>query len=96
MNHWWNATLRVTARGLTTGLIPYRPGAFQIDFDFLTPTAASFDADLGEFVLPYTAVRTAADPDAVLLEFLQSTYEAAAEQARWNRSELERHPGASG
>ena len=42
------------------------------------PAAAFFSQELGEFLLPYDAVRTAADPDALLLEFLQSTYEAAA------------------
>lgn len=58
------------------------------------PAAASFEPNLGEFILPYTAVRTAADPDAVLLEFLQSTYEAAADLAKWDRAELERdHSG---
>lgn len=35
-NHWWHVTLYVTASGLTTGLIPYQAGVFQIDFDFLT------------------------------------------------------------
>lgn len=54
------------------------------------PDAAHWDDELGEFVLPYTAVRTAADPDAVLLEFLQSTYEAAASTAGWDRGALER------
>ncbi|HEX5534220.1 MAG TPA: DUF5996 family protein [Actinomycetales bacterium] len=54
------------------------------------PGEARWDDDLGEFVLPYTAVRTAADPDAVLLDFLQRTYEAAAETAKWDRSALER------
>jgi hypothetical protein len=54
------------------------------------PDAASFDTDLGEFTLPYTAVRQAADPDALLLEFLQSSYEAAADLARWDRDALER------
>lgn len=34
-NHWWNVTFRVTARGLTTGLIPYGSGGFEVDFDFL-------------------------------------------------------------
>ena len=57
------------------------------------PDAAGWDAALGEFTLPYTVVRTAADPDAVLLEFLQSTYEAAADAAGWDRAALER-PGA--
>jgi Family of unknown function (DUF5996) len=54
------------------------------------PEAASYDPALGEFILPYEAVRTAADPDAVLLSFLQSTYEAAAELASWDRAALER------
>jgi hypothetical protein len=54
------------------------------------PAPARFDADLGEFVLPYEAVRTAADPDAAVLEFLQSTYAAAADLAAWDRRALER------
>ena len=54
------------------------------------PAGAGFDEVLGEFTLPYTAVRTASDPDAVLLEFLQSTYEAAALSADWDRPTLER------
>jgi hypothetical protein len=53
------------------------------------PAAAFYDHDLGEFLLPYAAVRTAPDPDAALLAFLQTTYEAAAELARWDRAGLE-------
>jgi hypothetical protein len=53
------------------------------------PDAAFFSEALGEFVLPYEAVRTAADPDALLLAFLQSTYEAAAITANWDRANLE-------
>lgn len=53
------------------------------------PEAAYFHADLGEFVLPYDAVRHAADPDAELLAFLQSTYAAAADLAGWDRAGLE-------
>ena len=53
------------------------------------PAAARFDPALGEFVLPYAAVRAAADPEDVLLEFLQSTYEAAAERGGWDRESLE-------
>jgi hypothetical protein len=49
-----------------------------------------YDEALGEFVLPYEVVRAAADPDAVLLRFLQATYEAAADAARWDRAALER------
>jgi len=57
------------------------------------PTAAFFSEALGEFVLPYDAVRTAADPDQALLDFLQSTYEAAAVAAKWDRDALECPPG---
>jgi hypothetical protein len=55
------------------------------------PAAARFDAGLGEFVLPFDAVRASADPDATLLAFLQSTYDAAADRAAWDRAALERH-----
>jgi hypothetical protein len=54
------------------------------------PQAAYYHKELGEFLLPYEAVRTAPDPDAALLNFLQSTYEAAAELAGWDRGALER------
>ena len=53
------------------------------------PAAATYHAALGEFVLPYEAVRVAADPEATLLNFLQSTYEAAAELGHWDRTALE-------
>ncbi|MBV8297075.1 MAG: hypothetical protein JO085_09580 [Acidimicrobiia bacterium] len=54
------------------------------------PAAAHWDDEVGgEFLLPYAAVRTAADPDAALLEFLQTTYEAAANTADWDRAALE-------
>jgi hypothetical protein len=51
--------------------------------------AAVYHDEMGEFVLPYEAVRTAAAPDDALLAFLQSTYEAAAERADWDRDALE-------
>jgi hypothetical protein len=53
------------------------------------PDAAFFSEALGEFILPYDAVRSAAQPDQALLEFLQSTYEAAANAAKWDRDALE-------
>jgi hypothetical protein len=43
-----------------------------------------------EWILPYESVRSAADPKEMVLEFLQSTYEAAADRGGWNRRELER------
>jgi len=57
------------------------------------PDAAFWVDDLGEFVLPYEAVRTAEDPDAMLTTFLQSSYEAAADLAAWDRTDLERPAG---
>ena len=56
------------------------------------PREASYNSDLGEFLLPYQVVRTADDPRAVLLGFLQSTYEAAADRGGWDRHALERPP----
>jgi hypothetical protein len=58
----------------------------------VTPAAATYDDELGEFLLPYTAVRSAADPAAVLLGFLESTYAAAADRGGWDRAALERTP----
>jgi hypothetical protein len=60
------------------------------------PEAAFFSEALGEFILPYDAVRLAAQPDQALLEFLQSTYEAAANAANWDRAALECAPGEPG
>jgi hypothetical protein len=55
----------------------------------LRPTDAFYSDTLGEFLLPYEAVRNAPDPDAMLLAFFQSTYEAAANSAGWDRLALE-------
>jgi hypothetical protein len=53
------------------------------------PDAAFWSKDVGEFILPYDAVRTARDPKAELMAFLQSTYAAAADLAKWQRPDLE-------
>lgn len=53
------------------------------------PAAATYNKYFGEFILPYDAVREAEDPDRVLLDFLQSTYEAAADAGGWDRAALE-------
>ena len=58
------------------------------------PPGASFDTTLGEFILPYDTVRQAEDPDALLLDFLVATYEAAAEAGGWDRAALECAIGA--
>ena len=74
--------------------------AYPVPPDFharpVSPEGAFFSDTLGEFLLPYEVVRTASDPDATLMAFLQSTYEAAAESAHWDRASLERPTGIPG
>ena len=60
------------------------------------PAAARFEEGLGEFVLPYQAVRAANDPEAALLAFLQSTYDVAADLGRWDREQLDCELGRPG
>ncbi len=60
------------------------------------PTAAFFSRDLGEFILPYEALRTARNPKRALMEFLQTTYDAAADLGRWDRAGLECPLGVPG
>lgn len=69
---------------------PSPPGFAQAD---VRPIAARWDVDLGEFVLPYDAVRTAPAPREALLAFLESTYVAAADLGGWDREQLEWRPG---
>ena len=57
---------------------------------------ARFDGRLGEFILPYETVRTAADPEALLLDFLATTYAATADCGNWDRAALECPLGAPG
>lgn len=56
----------------------------------VAPEGAYYSRELGEFLLPYEIVRSAASPDAALLAFAQTTYEAAADRAGWERAALER------
>lgn len=58
------------------------------------PGAAFYSSELREFILPYDIVRQSASPDDTLLQFLQTTYAAAADLSRWDRGSLER-PGLS-
>jgi hypothetical protein len=74
--------------------------AYPVPADFkratVQPAEAFFSEALGEFLLPYEAVRTASDPDATLRAFLQSTYDAAARTAHWDRAALECADGKPG
>lgn len=56
----------------------------------IQPQAAFYSAEMQEFILPYESVRQTGDPDAMLLAFFQSTYEAAANLGHWDRATLER------
>jgi hypothetical protein len=56
----------------------------------IRPDGAFYSKELGEFILPYARVRQSSNPDETLLEFLQSTYEASADLAKWDRAALER------
>jgi len=58
------------------------------------PSAAFYSADLGEFILPYEAVRKSADPEDAIREFVDSTYDQAASLAGWDRAVLEHAPVA--
>jgi hypothetical protein len=71
------------------------PAADEFRKSAVQPASAFFSEPLGEFLLPYDAVRTAVDPDATLLAFLESTFRAAARSAAWDRS-LECALGAAG
>jgi hypothetical protein len=57
----------------------------------INPAAAYYHRELGEFILPYEAVRTASSPDQMIADFVDSTYDAAATLAGWDRASLERH-----
>lgn len=66
---------------------PEPPGC---DVAPIRPEAAYYHPDMHEWILPYESVRSSPDPEGALLEFLQSTYEAAADRAKWDRAALER------
>jgi hypothetical protein len=71
------------------------PAPDGIDTAAVQPDAAYFHRELGEFILPYEAVRTAGDPDAALRSFVDSTYAAFATRAGWDRRALERAPAST-
>ncbi|HTM00732.1 MAG TPA: DUF5996 family protein [Candidatus Omnitrophota bacterium] len=66
------------------------PAPAGFDAAAVEPSAASYNREFGEFILPYEAVRRSVDPVASLTAFLNSTYEAGARLAGWDRDELER------
>jgi hypothetical protein len=71
------------------------PSPARLEQARVRPAAASYNAKLGEFILKYDDLRAESSPDAALMEFLGSTYEAAANLAKWDRALLERDPKTS-
>lgn len=65
------------------------PAPDEFKHQSVAPDAAYWDNDLGEFLLPYEAVRLADDPEAMLMQFLQTTYAAAADTGNWDRAAIE-------
>ena len=57
------------------------------------PAEAYYSRELADFILPWEAVRSASSPDAAVLDFCQSTYDASADLARWDRAALDRQAG---
>lgn len=86
---FWPGSGPITAPAFYSYTAPAPPG---LDGARVAPAAASWNKDLGEFLLMYDDVRTASSPRETLLEFLQSTYEAGATLAGWDRAALERDP----
>jgi hypothetical protein len=84
---WWPGGGPVAEPSFYAYAYPEPPGCPEAA---VRPAAAGYNLALREWVLPYEAVRTAPDPDAALLDFLQSTYEAAADLGGWDRAALER------
>jgi hypothetical protein len=84
---FWLGSGNVTGPAFYSYAAPEPPGFREWA---IQPEAAPYDAQLGEFILMYDAVRSASSPGATLLDFCQSTYEAAATLGKWDRDALER------
>jgi hypothetical protein len=89
---WWPGTVGspVAEPAFYAYAYPEPPGC---DVALLRPKSAYWQPQMHLWILPYESVRTAADPEQEMLEFFQSTYEAAADLSKWDRASLERPPG---
>jgi hypothetical protein len=88
---FWAGDARFPEAAFYSYAYPEPPGFSSAQ---VVPSAARYHPELGEFVLPYAAVRAAPDPSRAVLDFLESTYVAVADLAHWDRQHLERHDGA--
>ncbi|MFL5637352.1 MAG: DUF5996 family protein [Gemmatimonadaceae bacterium] len=89
---WWPGTVGapVAEPAFYAYSYPEPPGC---DIAPIRPEGAYYHPEMHEWILPYEKVRSAADPRGLVLEFFQSTYEAAADRGRWDRASLERPKG---
>ena len=83
---WWPGSGPIAEPAFYAYAYPEPPGCPD---EPVAPAGARYDTTMHEWILPYDAVRNAADPHAAVMEFLQSTYDAAAKLGNWNRRELE-------
>ena len=90
---WWPGTDELNGSAFYCYAAPEHKGFKESK---IKPAAGYYHTGIGEFVLPYDAVRTAKDPDRVLMSFLMSTYEAAAINGEWDRKALETPIGVPG
>jgi hypothetical protein len=67
-----------------------KPAPTGLEKGIVQPGTAYWDTQMGEFILKYDDVRTAPSPDQAILDFCQTTYEAGANLAHWDRDALER------
>jgi hypothetical protein len=84
---WWPGDARFPEPAFYSYCYPVPPGFAEAK---VRPAEAYYHGELGEFILPYEVIRTSNRPDELLLQFLQSTYEAGAELGGWDRRALER------
>ncbi len=84
---FWSGTAPIDYAAFYAYAYPQPPGFAEAR---VGPEGAFYSKDYGEFILPYDRVRESPSPDETLLEFLQSSYVAAADLARWDRTGLER------
>jgi hypothetical protein len=84
---FWPGSAPVLEPAFYTYAVPEPSGLKEARVE---PSAAFYHRELGEFILPYEAVRTAGSPAEALARFVESTYDAAATLARWDRAALER------
>lgn len=88
---FWSGTAPIDYPAYYAYAYPQPPGFAEAR---VQPEGAFFSKDFGEFILPYARVRDSRDPEATLIAFFQSTYEAAADLAKWDRTALERRDTA--